>query len=369
MTKATITVKEGTQGRRGPRAVVPRAALVISLDFELHWGVRDIHTVAQCRDRLLGGRQAVPAMLRLFERFDVHATWATVGFLFFASKRELLDALPARTPAYDRRRLSPYLDLESLGESERDDPFHFAPSLIRRIAETPRQEIGTHTLSHYYCLEAGQSPADFREDLAVAQRMVRSTVGRSLASIVFPRNQVGPAYVEVCGDLGLIAYRGNPRSWAYRARSVEQELLLRRGLRLADAYAPVAGRHSRAWSVGAAPLPIDIPASRYLRPYAARLRHLEPLRLRRIEAELRYAAEHGQIYHLWWHPEDFGTHLVENLSVLERILTCFAGLREAHGMRSLTMEEAAREAISLSRQHASSNREDERCASSGEVRR
>ncbi len=329
---------------RGPMTILPTPALVISLDFELHWGVRDLVTAAQARDRLLGGREAVPALLRLFERFDIHATWATVGFLFFAGRRELLDALPARRPAYTRRELSPYLDLASLGEDERDDPFHFAPSLIRRIADTRHQEVGTHTLSHYYCLEQGQTPADFREDLASALRVARHSLGRPVRSIVFPRNQTSPAHVEVCGELGLVAYRGNPATSAYRARSFAQESLLRRGLRLADAYAPFAGRHSWPWSTEPSPPPLDVRASRYLRPYATRLRHLEPLRLRRIEAELYYAAVHRHVYHLWWHPEDFGSHLGENLAVLNRICTYFAGLRDAFGMRSLTMEEVAREA-------------------------
>ena len=144
---------------------------VVSLDFELHWGVRDRWSVGDHRARLLGAREAVPAMLELFEAFGIHATWAIVGFLFFEGKRELLDALPSRRPAYVDPVLSPYAGLAAIGASERDDPFHFAPSLIRQIAHTPDQEIGTHTLSHYYCLEPGQGPADFREDVHAAMEI------------------------------------------------------------------------------------------------------------------------------------------------------------------------------------------------------
>ena len=134
--------------------------LVVSLDFELHWGVRDRWSVGDHRARLLGAREAVPAMLELFEAFGIHATWAIVGFLFFEGKRELLDALPSRRPAYVDPALSPYAGLAAIGASERDDPFHFAPSLIRQIAHTPDQEIGTHTLSHYYCLVYASSPRE-----------------------------------------------------------------------------------------------------------------------------------------------------------------------------------------------------------------
>src|SRR5215813_9339589 len=112
-------------------------ALVISLDFELHWGVHDKRSLEAYRRNLLGARAAVPAMLALFREFAVHVTWATVGLLFFESKRELLDGLPSRRPAYTRGELSPYGLLSSVGDNEGDDPFHYAPSLIRCIAETP----------------------------------------------------------------------------------------------------------------------------------------------------------------------------------------------------------------------------------------
>ncbi len=65
-------------------------AFVISLDFEIHWGVRDYKPAdGDYRQYLLGERQSVPAMLELFREFDVAATWATVGFLFANSKAEL----------------------------------------------------------------------------------------------------------------------------------------------------------------------------------------------------------------------------------------------------------------------------------------
>jgi peptidoglycan/xylan/chitin deacetylase (PgdA/CDA1 family) len=65
-------------------------AMVIYLDFELHWGVRDhAPPTRPYRENLDGARAAIPAMLRLFEEFDVRATWATVGFLFAQSRDEI----------------------------------------------------------------------------------------------------------------------------------------------------------------------------------------------------------------------------------------------------------------------------------------
>lgn len=46
-----------------------------------------------------------------------------------------------------------------------------------------------------------------------------------------------------------------------------------------------------------------------LRPYSAALKSLEPLKLKRITSELDCAAQEGLIYHLWWHPHNFGVNL------------------------------------------------------------
>ena len=84
-------------------------ALVISLDFELHWGVRDKCALdGPYRENLLGARRAIPLLLDLFEEFDVAATWATVGFLFARSRREREQFSPAVRPHYADARLDAY---------------------------------------------------------------------------------------------------------------------------------------------------------------------------------------------------------------------------------------------------------------------
>src|SRR5688572_10981456 len=142
--------------------------LVVSLDFELFWGVRDKRTIAAYGENILGVRQAVPAMLRTFQQFSIHATWATVGLLFCSGREDALRSSPELKPEYAQSRFSPYADSSSWGADEKSDPFRFAPSLIDAIAQTPHQEIATHTFSHYYCLEQGQGPEAFEADLAAA---------------------------------------------------------------------------------------------------------------------------------------------------------------------------------------------------------
>jgi hypothetical protein len=86
-------------------------ALVLSLDFELLWGVRDhVHRGSPYIRNLLGARVAIPRMLELFTGFEIAATWATVGFLFAKNRTELMNTSPELRPSYNDRRLSPYGD-------------------------------------------------------------------------------------------------------------------------------------------------------------------------------------------------------------------------------------------------------------------
>jgi peptidoglycan/xylan/chitin deacetylase (PgdA/CDA1 family) len=318
---------------RGP------GTLVISLDFELYWGVRNSRTLSSYAGNLLAERIAVPRLLELFTAYGVHATWATVGFLCFRTKEELLEALPDERPEYEDAALSPYRYLDTIGADEGSDPFHYAPSLISQIGAAEGQELATHTFSHYYCLEPGQHAGAFEADLRAALRALLP-YGKPPTSIVFPRNQVNPAYLPICRRLGITAYRATEPSWIYTPRPVADERRHRRALRLLDAYVPL--RHY-AYPVEqlCGGRPAAIPSSRFLRPYEPRRRRTERLRVRRILADLGHAATHGLVYHLWWHPHNLGADVEANFGALREILDRFALLRERHGMSSLSMRELA----------------------------
>lgn len=310
---------------------------VISLDFELLWGVRDHLDRQSYGANVLGARQAIPRMLDMFAEHGIRATWATVGFLFCKSKDELLSILPEDRPAYHNARLSNYSYLDEVGENERSDPYYFGASLIRKIAETPGQEVATHTLSHFYCLEPGQTVSTFEADIMAAKRVALRR-GIDLKSIVFPRNQYTAEHLAVCQRQGIRTYRGNPASWAYRATRGVDQTPIRRLARLVDAYSGMLGTGASNWNPGP---PVNVPASRFLRPCAGKLSHIHPLHLGVIEHGMTSAARTGAIYHLWWHPHNFGVSIDENLRGLRRLISCFRHLREKYQMNSSAMGDFA----------------------------
>ena len=311
---------------------------VISLDFELHWGMRDHKTVDQYRDNLVGARRAIPVLLDTFAEYDIHATWATVGFLFFSRRSDLLRALPTERPKYTDPRLSPYEHIDVIGEDENEDPFHFARSLLEQIRSRESQEIATHTFSHYYCLEPIQCLSAFRADLRAAMTTA-ADFGIDLKSIVFPRNQYDEAHLQACRDIGIVAFRGNPHSWVYRPRPGAQETHLVRATRLLDSYCNLVSHHCYPLTRAADGLLMDVRASHFLRPW--RTRTSAALQERRVKGDLTHAAQRGLAYHLWWHPHNFGARLEQNIGMLRRILDHFHRLRERYGIRSRNMAESA----------------------------
>ena len=321
-------------------------AFIISLDFELNWGVHDVFTLGQYEENIMGARKAIPRMLDLFEEFDIHATWATVGLLHFENKKELLDNLPSTRPNYANQNFSPYGKLDTIGENEEEDPLHYASSLIRKIVESSHQELASHTFSHYYCLEKGQTIEEFEVDLKASIEMgVKS--GHSIQSLVFPRNQSNMDYLQICKENGITSFRGNERSRVYEASAFHSESLVKRIFRLLDSYVNIFGHHTYPLrKVDMEPI-VNLPSSRFLRPYSRRLKSLEPLRLRRIKKSITDAAKNGRVYHLWWHPHNFGKDIDENMLFLTEILKLVADLNMQYGFESLTMGEATRLSIQL----------------------
>ncbi len=315
-------------------------AFVLSLDFELHWGVRD-HEPANgaYRQNLLGAREAIPRLLGLFAQYEIPATWAIVGFLFAQSREERERFEPKIRPTYWERTLDPYV--ESVGGGERDDPLHYAPTLIEQIRSYPQQEIATHTFSHYYCREPGQTLESFKADLQSAVAIAAAR-GIRLRSIVFPRNQINPEYHRAVLDAGITCYRGTEPGWMHHGVAHEERTFALRLARAGDSYVDISGSRIASWGEVIEPSGLcNIRASRFLWPYKPSLKGLQEKRLERITKQLNLAALEDGIFHLWFHPHNFGIHLEENLDTLERILQTFASARQRYGMRALCMSEAA----------------------------
>ncbi len=309
---------------------------VISLDFELFWGVRDKRTIENYGTNILGVQKAIPAMLAVFDKYGIKATFSTVGFLFAKNKEELLAYCPSVKPGYHDAELSPYHSFDKVGNDETDDPYHFGYSLLQQIKTNGNHEIGTHTFCHYYCLESGQTPEAFKQDLAAAKK-IAANKGINVRSLIFPRNQFNEEYLTICKQVGIDSYRGNPASWLYTGRNKNDESLSRRAFRFIDTYINLTGHHCHTKEYVLSSSLLNIAASRFLRPYSKKLSFLESLRLRRIKKAMLHAAKNNKLFHLWWHPHNFGVNIQENINFLEQILAYYQQLQQKYRFSSITM--------------------------------
>lgn len=276
--------------------------LVISLDLEMMWGNLDGWTVVGYGwTNVAHVREVVDRLLCLFEQYEVKATFAVVGII-----------------------------MED-GDSGDNADLYYAPDVIEMLKSSKWVEIGTHTYSHY----SGNDRRSFEADLRKAVNSAKEK-GIEVKSFVFPKNQVREEFLDICRKYGIKAYRGNPARF-YEAITKMGELL-NRLCRFLDSYFVLSGMTSYPLEDNGTGLQ-NVPASRFLRPYSRRLAFLEGLRFRRIRKEMEYAAQHDEVYHLWWHPHNFGANMEENFAFLEKILKCHQRLHNQYGMESLTMRD------------------------------
>jgi hypothetical protein len=122
--------------------------------------------------------------------------------------------------------------------------------------------------------------------------------------------------LQICKEEGFDAIRSNEESWMYKASAGTGNTKWKRLFRLLDNYVNISGHNCYSIeSLKREPV-LEIPASRFLRPYLKTLSFLERLRLRRIKNDMSYAAKKGKIFHLWWHPHNFGANTEENFVLL-----------------------------------------------------
>ena len=305
-----------------------RGYFVISLDFELMYGVLDKASDKwEYYNNIIGARNAIPQILELFKRYSISATWATVGMLFNKNKEELLSNLPDIKPGYANPKLSVYNQLNRI--TDENEELFFARDLIAQIAKYPGQEIATHTYEHYYCTEEGQTKEEFEADLKQAKKIMIDNGYDAPASIVFPRNMCNEEYIDVLRNNGIRAYRGDAQTWYTNL----PENYFKRGIRLLDGYVNVGG--NACCEINSAEV-IDIPASRNLYHYG-KIPHLDGLKLHRIKHQMKYAAIHKKVFHLWWHPHNFGVRISENLKDLQTILEYYQYLQQKYNMSSVNM--------------------------------
>ena len=83
-----------------------KGKFVVSLDFEMMWGVRDHRTISSYGENVAAVRKIVPRLIEMADEAGVHLTFGVVGMMMFTGKDELLRHIPDKLPEYKNKIIS-----------------------------------------------------------------------------------------------------------------------------------------------------------------------------------------------------------------------------------------------------------------------
>ena len=310
------------------------STFIISLDFELFWGVSHSKTIKEYKKNILGTKYVIPKLIDYFNKYEIHCTWATVGMIMCKDYNEWQSINPKILPTYSNMNSS--YDIDYLVKE--NEELFFAKDLIRLIKTNSNNEIASHTYSHLCCSEKGINIEQFKADME-CYRDIAEDNDINVKSMVFPRNQYAPEYLDCLNTYGISSFRGNAKHWLHKNGHLIKGGLAGRAIRLIDFYLPITSNIYNQKDLAKSNSLLDIPASIFLRPWSKKLNLLENQRIKRIKSLMTNAAKKQSLFHLWWHPHNFGINQEENLYLLSDILTHFKKLKKLYGMKSMTMNE------------------------------
>ncbi len=265
-----------------------KSVFIISLDLELMWGA--INTENYALITLLkkagGGRyrKYIDFLLDAMERYEIPATWATVGHLFLDNCKSE-NGVPHPNmprPRDDWYRNDPCTNLSQ-------NSLYYGKDIIEKIlSNSVEHEIGYHSFSHpiFSEITRGVAEAEIRKGIELAKDF-----GIDLKSFVFPHNKIG--HLDVLKENGFKIFRGKPPS-RYNIRQNLLNRIINGAINKLIAL-PV----SPIWKNGIWMIPSSMSFFDPLIPFS---------RLPRAKYGLDRAIHHGQVFHIWMHPWNLLSH-------------------------------------------------------------
>lgn len=309
---------------------------IISLDCEMLWGMRDHADKSSIYgSSVLAGHDNMKELLYLFERYGIRATWAFVGMCLLKDKDEIREYSAVRRPSYQNQKLNNYNYIEKDYEEEGTDHYYYSGDMADLVAKFPDQEIATHTFSHYYCLEKGQTKKEFEDDLKCSILTTEEKLNIHPVSIIFPRNQVNQDYLSVLAKYGIRRYRGKQK---YKSTS---KGIVGKINRMLFRYFTVPAflctykieKQLRDRNL------LNIPGTSSFEIYNGKNKRRAKRYVTVLKNVMTLAAITGRTVHLCFHPHNLGQYTSINMERLEELLKHYSYLSRKYGFKSYSMKE------------------------------
>lgn len=309
--------------------------LVVCIDLELAWGWvaggRGRHRHAE--ERLRRGREAMPRVLDLFDRYGTPATWAAVGHLFLSSC-ERVDGRPhpeIARPGYAWRREDWYRD--DPASTLADAPLWYGSDLLHDVrSRAVGHEVGSHSFAHILFGEAGCSREAAAADVTAAVDAAASS-GVVLRSFVFPQHSAG--HLDVLRERAFRVYRG-----ALLEPFIGLPPVARRPLRFMAMAGSLPPRTTPPIADDGL---VHVPASMHFALPSSRAGAAITWRMlaRRAIRGIRRAERRGEVFTMYFHDHNFGVRTDDHLRALRAVLAHASARRDRGALDVVTMGELA----------------------------
>jgi hypothetical protein len=310
---------------------IKKGYFLFSLDTELAWGHYDCFQENMFSKNGRKERQAVHRLLEIFDEFNITATWAVVGHLFY-EKCEKCDICPImewkdKHPSFEQIY-------------ETDNSLWYGMDVIDLLLTNGfRHEIAFHGYTHKIFTEDSMTKQEANIEIQEWQR-IASRKNIIPYSAVFPRNRVG--HLLAFKEAGYICYRGDelhPKDYKIP--------LLGKVLNLVDLVLQIRTPQVYELKVDGTGL-INLPSSRWLFGMNHKIEavfdafNLHLLRIRKMVKAVKIAAREGKIIHIWAHPEEFKTE--KDFEKLRFLLSFVSEEVKKGTLQSIGMADLARTA-------------------------
>jgi peptidoglycan/xylan/chitin deacetylase (PgdA/CDA1 family) len=308
---------------------------ILSLDTELGLGVFDKD---QARKQIFSPegkreREAIKHLLMMFEKYDIIATWAIVGHLFYEYCEEC-EICPMR--AWQGR----FNSFEEVYKTKH--PLWYGADIVEMILSNKiKHEIAFHGYSHEVFNEATMNTKKAENEIVEYLRVAKR-FGITPKAIVFPRDKVD--HLSLFEKYGFQSYRSEEKT-SLLVRNKYFGKYLKTADHILGITTPPIYHPSEFECNGM----VNLRASQHIFGFNRKVdrfldsRSLSNLRIRRISRAIKKAAKENKVVHIWAHPWEFRSE--SDFEKLDYILSCVAEEIQKGRMRSVGMTKMAQIAI------------------------
>ncbi len=308
---------------------------LFSLDTELAWGHFDSDSLRRKEFSPDGSRErrSIELILDALEEFNIIATWAVVGHLFY-ERCEKCDECPIADWKGE------YQSFEEAYETSH--PLWYGADVIHTLLTRGAQhEIAFHGYTHKVFDENTMSEEAARTEI---REWLKVSKGKGIApqTVIFPRDKVG--HLRVFSEAGFTCYRSEEKPPKLFTLKYVGKLIKSIDHILALSAPPVYELN------GVEPCGlVNLPPSQYFFGFNRGLEmildslNLHTLRVHRMIKGVRKAADEKKVVHIWAHPWGFRTR--KDIEKLRYLFGYVADEVSKGRIRSVGMAELAKKVM------------------------